>query len=69
MEQLEKELMAFKLTNESIITILLNSNNKNTLTEILPIIRKYTSAIVINYKVDLNAIALVSVGKNTISLS
>jgi hypothetical protein len=69
MEQFEKELLAFKLSNETIITILLNSNNKGALKELLPVIRKYTSAIVINYKGDLEAVALVSVGKNTISLT
>lgn len=69
MEQIEKELKSFAWTNESIISILLNSNSKETLKEILPVIRRYTNAIVINYTMNIDTNAQVRIGKKTISLS
>ncbi len=69
MEQIEKELKSFTWTNETIIRILLNSNSKETLKEILPLIRRYTNAIVINYTMDIDTNAQVRIGKKTISLS
>ena len=69
MEQIEKELKSFSWTNESIISILLNSNSKETLKEILPVIRRYTNAIVINYTMNIDTNAQVRIGKKTISLS
>jgi len=69
MEEIEKTLKSYKWTEETIIRILLNSNNKTMLKEVLPMIRKYTNAIVINYSQDLNTSALVSIGDDTISLA
>jgi hypothetical protein len=66
MEQVEKELKSFKWTNESVIKILMNSNNKESLKDILPLIRRYTNAITINYKIDLGTTAHVSIGTKTI---
>lgn len=69
MEQVEKELKLVKWTNESFIEILMNSNNKERLNEILPIIRRYTSAIVIHYKMDLESAARVSIGAKIIAVA
>ncbi len=66
MEQVEKELKSFKWTNESVIKILMNSNHKESLKELLPLIRRYTNAIIINYKIDLDTTAQVSIGPKTI---
>lgn len=69
MEQVEKELMSFKWTNESVIKILLNSNHKESLKEILPLIRRYTNSITINYKIDLVATAEISIGSKVIAVA
>lgn len=69
MEELEKKLTSLTLTEESLITIVLNSNNKNTLKDLLRVVRRFSNSIVINYKVDLNEIALICVGNDTIALS
>ena len=69
MEQVEKELKSFKWTNESIVEILLNSNNKEHLKEILKLIRMYTNSIVIHYSGDLDSIAKVSIGTKTIAVA
>lgn len=69
MEQVEKELKSFKWTNESVIKILMNSNHKESLKEILPLIRRYTNAIIINYKIDLDTTAQVSIGAKTIAIA
>jgi hypothetical protein len=70
MEQVEKELKSFTWTNETIIRVLLNSNTKDeTLKQILPLIRKYTNAIVINYSMNLESAAQVSIGKKIIALA
>ncbi|WP_299248876.1 hypothetical protein [uncultured Cytophaga sp.] len=68
MEQIEKELKSFNWTNASVIKILLNSNNKERLKEILPLIRRYTNAIIINYQIDLATTAQVSIGAKTIAV-
>jgi hypothetical protein len=69
MEQVEKELMSFKWTNESVIKILLNSNQKESLKEILPLIRRYTNSITINYRIDLVSTAEVSIGEKVIAIA
>jgi len=69
MEQVEKELKLFKWTNESIVEVLLNSNNKESLNGILKLIRRYTNSIVIHYTVDLDSIAKVSIGAKTIAVA
>lgn len=69
MEQVEKELRAFKWTNESVIKILLNSNHKESLKEILPMIRRYTNSIIINYKIDLDTTAEISIGSKVIAVA
>ncbi|WP_018344046.1 hypothetical protein [Cytophaga aurantiaca] len=69
MEQVEKELKLVKWTNESFIEILMNSNNKERLNEILPIIRRYTSAIVVHYKMDLESAARVSIGTKVFAVA
>lgn len=69
MEQVEKELKSFKWTNETIVEILLNSNNKERLKELLTLIRRYTNAVVIHYKVDLDTTAKVSIGKKIIAVA
>jgi hypothetical protein len=66
MEQIEKELKSFKWTNESVIKILMNSNHKESLKDILPLIRRYTNAITINYQIDMDTIAKVSIGTKII---
>jgi hypothetical protein len=66
MEQVEKELKSFKWTNESVIKILMNSNHKESLKDILPLIRRYTNTIIVNYKIDMDTIAQVSIGTKTI---
>ena len=57
MEQVDKELQSVKWTNESIVEVLLNSNKKECLKELLLIIRKYTNFVVIHYKMDLDSVA------------
>lgn len=69
MEQVEKELKSFKWTNESFVEVLLNSNNKESLTDILKIIRRYTSAVVIHYSMDLDSTAKISIGTKTIAIA
>lgn len=69
MEQVEKELKLFKWTNESIVEVLLNSNNKESLTDILRLIRRYTNSIVIHYTVNLDSTAKVSIGTKTIAVA
>ena len=69
MEQVEKELKSFKWTNESIVEVLLNSNNKAELKDILKTIRKYTTAIVIHYSGDMDSTAKVSIGAKTIAVA
>ncbi|ABG59207.1 hypothetical protein [Cytophaga hutchinsonii] len=69
MEQVEKELKSFKWTNESFVEVLLNSNNKESLTDILKLIRRYTSAVVIHYSVDLDSKAKISIGAKTIAVA
>ncbi|MGN6647987.1 MAG: hypothetical protein ACTHJT_15800 [Cytophaga sp.] len=69
MEQVEKELKLVKWTNESFIEILMNSNNKERLKEILPVIRRYTNAIVVHYKMDLDSTAQVSIGAKVIAVA
>jgi hypothetical protein len=68
MEQVEKELMSFKWANDSVIKILLNSKHKESLKEILPLIRRYTNSIIINYKIDLDATAKISIGSKVIAV-
>ena len=69
MEVVDKELQSVKWTNESIVEVLLNSNKKESLKELLLIIRKYTNFVVIHYKMDLDSIAKVSVGKRIIKVA
>ncbi len=69
MEQVEKELKLVKWTNESFIEILMNSNNKERLKEILPVLRKYTNAIVVHYKMDMDSTAHVSIGAKVIAVA
>jgi len=69
MEQVEKELKLFKWTNDSTVEVLLNSNNKDSLTEILKLIRKYTNSIVIHYTVNLDSAAKVSIGAKTFAVA
>lgn len=69
MEEFEKVLKAHTWTEESIIKILLNSNNKSSIKDILPRVRKYTNAIVIHYRDDLQTLALIHIGDRTITLA
>ncbi|MBC7450876.1 MAG: hypothetical protein H7259_05250 [Cytophagales bacterium] len=69
MEELEKKLTSLTLTDDSLITIVLNSNDRSPLKDLLRIVRRYSNSIVINYKVDLEATALVCVGKDTFALA
>lgn len=69
MEEFEKVLKSHTWTEESTIRVLLNSNNKSTIKEILPRIRKYTNAVVINYQEDLQTIAQIYIGDRTITLA
>ena len=69
MEEIEKTLKTHSWNEESTIRILLNSNNKSMLKEFLPMFRRYTNAIVINYQEGLAATAMISIGNNTISLA
>ncbi|WP_018344049.1 hypothetical protein [Cytophaga aurantiaca] len=69
MEEIEKTLKAYNWNEESTIRILLNSNNKSMLKEFLPLFRRYTDAIIINYQEGLANRAMISIGKNTISLA
>ncbi len=68
MEEIEKTLKSHTWTEETMIRILLNSNNKSILKEIMPLLRRYTDTIVINYQEDLANSVSVSIGNNTISL-
>jgi len=69
MEEFEKVLKSHTWTEESIIKVLLNSNNKSTIKEILPKIRKYTNAVVIHYQEDLQTLALIHIGDRTVTLA
>jgi len=69
MEQIEKELKLFKWTNESTVEVLLNSNYKESLNDLLKVIRRYTNSIVIHYTVNLDSIAKVSIGAKTIAVA
>ncbi len=69
MEEFEKVLKSHTWTEESTIRVLLNSNNKGTIKEILPRIRKYTNAVVINYQEDLQTVAQIYIGDRTITLA
>jgi len=69
MEEIEKTLKTYDWNEDSSIRILLDSNNKSILKEFLPLFRKYTNAIVINYQEGLAATALISIGSQTIFLA
>ena len=69
MEQVENELKLFKWTNESTVKVLLNSNNKESLIEIMKLIRKYTNSVVIHYTVNLDSAAKVSIGAKTFAVA
>lgn len=69
MEEFEKVLKSHNWTDESTIKVLLNSNNKSSIKEILPTIRKYTNAVVIHYKDDLQTLAQIHIGDRTITLA
>jgi DNA polymerase elongation subunit (family B) len=69
MEEIEKNLKSFTWTEESIIRIFLNSNGKAMLKELMPIFRKYTNAIVINYNQNQESVAMVCIGQNTFSIA
>jgi hypothetical protein len=69
MEEIEKTLKTHTWNEASTIRILLDSNNKGILKEFLPLFRRYTDAIVINYQEGLSATAMVSIGTKTISLA
>lgn len=69
MEEIEKTLNTHNWNEASSIRILLDSNNKSILKEFIPLFRKYTNAIVINYQEGLAATAMVSIGTKTISLA
>lgn len=69
MEEIEKTLKTHTWNEASTIRILLDSNNKSILNEFLPLFRRYTDAIIINYQEGLAATAMVSIGSKTISLA
>jgi len=69
MEQVEKELKSFKWTNESFVEVVSNTNDKERLKQLITMIRRYTNAIVIHYKMDLDATARVSIGAKTIAVA
>jgi len=69
MEEFEKMLKSHNWTEESIIKVLLNSNNKGSIKDILPRLRKYSSTIVIHYQEDLQTRALIHIGDRTITLA
>ena len=69
MEEIIKKLETYNWNEESTIRILLNSDNKSLLKEFLPLFRKYTNAIIINYQEGLKSAAMVSIGTYTISIS
>lgn len=69
MEEIEKTLRTHTWNEASTIRILLDSNNKSILKEFLPMFRRYTDAIVINYQEGLAATAMISIGTKTISLA
>ncbi len=69
MEEIEKTLKSHTWTEDASIKILLNSNSKNVLKEMLPMFRRYTDAIVIHYQTDLVPTAMICIGNNTISLA
>jgi len=69
MEQVEKELKSFKWTNESFVEVVSNTNDKERLKQLITMIRRYTNAIVIHYKMDLDSTARVSIGAKTIAVA
>jgi len=69
MEEFEKVLKSHNWTDESTIRVLLNSNNKSTIKEILPRIRKYTNAVIIHYQEDLQTMAQIYIGDRTVTLA
>ncbi len=69
MEEIEKNLKSFTWTEESIIRIFLNSKGKAMLKDLMPLFRKYTNAIVINYNQNLETAAMVCIGSNTYSIA
>lgn len=69
MEEFEKVLKSHNWTDESTIKVLLNSNNKSSIKEILPKIRKYTNAVVIHYQEDLQTLAQIHIGDRTVTLA
>jgi hypothetical protein len=69
MEEVEKTLRSYNWNEESTIYILLNSSCKNLLKDFLPLFRRYTNAIVINYKEDLSNSAMIRIGKDTIAFA
>ncbi len=69
MEEIIKKLETYNWNEESTIRILLNNNNKSLLKEFLPLFRKYTNAIIINYQEGLTSAAKVSIGTYTISIA
>lgn len=69
MEEIEKTLKKHTWHEDSTIQITLNSSCKNMLKEFMPIFRRYTNAIIINYKEGLSNTALINVGNETIALA
>lgn len=69
MEEIEKTLKSFTWTEDASIKILLNSNNRSILKEMLPMFRRYTNAIVIHYQTDLVPTAMVCIGDKTMSVA
>lgn len=67
MEEIEKTLKSEKCTEETMIRILLNSHDRSILKEIMPLLRRYTDTIIINYQEGLTN-SMISIGKKTISL-
>lgn len=67
MEEIEKTLKSEKCTEETMIRILLNSHDRSILKEIMPLLRRYTDTIIINYQEELTN-SMISIGKKTISL-
>jgi short-subunit dehydrogenase involved in D-alanine esterification of teichoic acids len=69
MEEIEKTLKKHTWNEDSTIHITLNSSCKNMLKEFLPLFRRYTNAIIINYKEGLSTSALINIGNDTIALA
>lgn len=69
MEEIEKTLKMHTWNEASMIRILLDRNNKSILKEFLPLFRRYTDTIIINYQEGLAARAMVSIGSKTIALA